>query len=63
MSSVLAARGLTKRYGSFTAVHPLDLAVEHPSVFGLCAAIAPPQQTASVVSNQPKARAAVILPR
>ena len=29
-----------------------------PSVFGLCAAIAPPEQTASVVANQAKARAA-----
>ena len=34
MSSVLAARGLTKRYGSFTAVHPLDLAVEQGEIYG-----------------------------
>ena len=31
-----------------------------PSVFGLCAAIAPPVQTATVVSNQAAARAAVV---
>jgi len=45
---------------SLAAYGAIDLAVEYPSVFGLCAAIAPPQQTASVVSNQPKARAAVM---
>jgi enterochelin esterase family protein len=45
---------------SLAAYGAIDLAVEHPSVFGLCAAIAPPQQTASVVANQPKARAAVM---
>ena len=38
----------------------VDLAVEYPSVFGLCAAIAPPEQTASVIANQAKARAAAI---
>ena len=38
----------------------LDLAVAAPSVFGLCAAIAPPAQTATVVSNQANARAAVV---
>ena len=45
---------------SLAAYGAIDLAVEYPSVFGLCAAIAPPQQTASVVANQPKARAAVM---
>jgi enterochelin esterase family protein len=45
---------------SLAAYGAIDLAVEHPSVFGLCAALAPPQQTASVVANQPKARAAVV---
>lgn len=34
MTPVLAARGLTKRYGRFTAVHPLDLAVERGEVYG-----------------------------
>ena len=29
-------------------------------MFGLCAAIAPPAQTASVIANQAKARAAVV---
>lgn len=38
----------------------VDLAVEYPSIFGLCAAIAPPEQTASVIANQAKARAAAV---
>lgn len=38
----------------------VDLAVEFPSIFGLCAAIAPPEQTASVIANQAKARAAAV---
>ena len=38
----------------------IDLAVSAPSVFGLCAAIAPPAQTATVVSNQAAAQAAVV---
>ena len=38
----------------------VDLAVEFPSIFGLCAVIAPPEQTASVIANQAKARAAVV---
>ena len=45
---------------SLAAYGAIDLAVAAPSVFGLCAAIAPPVQTATVVSNQPKARAAVV---
>jgi len=45
---------------SLAAYGAIDLAVAAPSVFGLCAAIAPPVQTATVVSNQPEARAAVV---
>ena len=45
---------------SLAAYGAIDLAVSTPSVFGLCAAIAPPVQTATVVSNQPAARAAVV---
>jgi len=45
---------------SLAAYGAVDLAVAAPSVFGLCAAIAPPTQTATVVSNQAGARAAVV---
>jgi enterochelin esterase family protein len=45
---------------SLAAYGAVDLAVEYPSLFGLCAAIAPPEQTFSLVENQPKARAAVV---
>jgi enterochelin esterase-like enzyme len=45
---------------SLAAYGAIDLAVTSPSVFGLCAAIAPPVQTATVVSNQAAARAAVV---
>jgi enterochelin esterase-like enzyme len=45
---------------SLAAYGAIDLAVESPAVFGLCAAIAPPAQAATVVSNQPRARAAVV---
>ena len=45
---------------SLAAYGAIDLAVEHPSIFGLCAAIAPPAQAATVVANQPRARAAVV---
>ncbi len=45
---------------SLAAYGAVDLAVAAPSVFGLCAAIAPPAQTATVVSNQANARAAVV---
>jgi len=45
---------------SLAAYGAIDLAVAAPSVFGLCAAIAPPAQTATVVSNQANARAAVV---
>jgi 23S rRNA (adenine2503-C2)-methyltransferase len=45
---------------SLAAYGAVDLAVEYPSVFGLCAAIAPPAQTASVIANQAKARQAAV---
>jgi 23S rRNA (adenine2503-C2)-methyltransferase len=45
---------------SLAAYGAIDLAIAAPSVFGLCAAIAPPIQTATVVSNQPNARTAVM---
>jgi enterochelin esterase family protein len=45
---------------SLAAYGAVDLAVAAPSVFGLCAAIAPPDQTATVISNQPAAQTAVV---
>ena len=45
---------------SLAAYGAVDLAVEYPSLFGLCAAIAPPVQTYSLIENQAKARAAVV---
>jgi enterochelin esterase-like enzyme len=45
---------------SLAAYGAIDLAVSAPSVFGLCAAIAPPVQTATVVANQQAARSAVM---
>ena len=45
---------------SLAAYGAVDLAVEYPSLFGLCAAMAPPAQTATLVTNQPKARTAVM---
>jgi enterochelin esterase family protein len=45
---------------SLAAYGAIDLAVAAPSVFGLCAALAPPVQTATIVENQPAARAAVV---
>ncbi|MSO35709.1 MAG: esterase family protein [Acidobacteria bacterium] len=45
---------------SLAAYGAVDLAVEFPAVFGLCAALAPPEQTASVIANQPRARAAAV---
>lgn len=45
---------------SLAAYGAIDLAVEYPSLFGLCAAIAPPAQTASLIANQPNARRAVV---
>lgn len=45
---------------SLAAYGAVDLAVEYPALFGLCAAIAPPAQTASLISNQPKAMRSVV---
>jgi 23S rRNA (adenine2503-C2)-methyltransferase len=45
---------------SLAAYGAVDLAVEYPSLFGLCAAIAPPAQTATLVANQARAQAAVV---
>ena len=45
---------------SLAAYGAVDLAVEFPSVFGLCAAIAPPDQTASVIANQPRAKSSAV---
>jgi len=45
---------------SLAAYGAIDLAVAQPSVFGLGAALAPPAQTATVISNQANARAAVV---
>ncbi len=44
---------------SLGAYGALDLAVEHPGVFGLCAAIAPPAQAATLISNQTQGQRAV----
>jgi enterochelin esterase family protein len=45
---------------SLSAYGAVDLAIEYPSVFGLCAAIAPPAQTATLIDNQAKAQAVVV---
>jgi enterochelin esterase-like enzyme len=44
---------------SLGAYGALDLAVEHPAVFGLCAAIAPPAQAATLITNQAQGQRAV----
>jgi enterochelin esterase-like enzyme len=44
---------------SLSAYGAVDLAVEHPSVFGLCAALAPPLQARTVITNQAKGRDAI----
>lgn len=44
---------------SLSAYGAVDLAVEYPAVFGLCAALAPPAQTTTVITNQAKGRDAV----
>jgi enterochelin esterase-like enzyme len=44
---------------SFSAYGAVDLAVEYPTVFGLCAALAPPAQTPTVITNQTKGRDAI----
>ena len=45
---------------SLSGYGAVDLAVTFPSIFGLCAVIAPPEQTASVIANQATARAAAV---
>ncbi|HUU34709.1 MAG TPA: alpha/beta hydrolase-fold protein [Vicinamibacterales bacterium] len=44
---------------SLGAYGALDLAVERPDIFGLCAAIAPPVQTATLITNQVQGQRAV----
>jgi enterochelin esterase family protein len=44
---------------SLSAYGAVDLAVEHPSIFGLCAALAPPVQARTVITNQTKGLDAV----
>jgi enterochelin esterase-like enzyme len=44
---------------SLSAYGAVDLAVEYPGVFGLCAALAPPAQTPTVITNQAKGREAI----
>ena len=44
---------------SLSAYGAVDLAVEYPGVFGLCAAFAPPAQTPTVITNQAKGREAI----
>ncbi len=44
---------------SLSAYGAVDLAVESPTVFGLCAALAPPAQTPTVITNQAKGQAAI----
>lgn len=42
--------------GGYGAV---DLAVEHPGVFGLCASVAPPAQAATLITNQTQGQRAI----
>jgi enterochelin esterase-like enzyme len=44
---------------SLSAYGAVDLVVEYPAVFGLCAALAPPAQTPTVITNQAKGQQAV----
>lgn len=44
---------------SLSAYGAVDLAVERPDVFGLCAALAPPAQTPTVITNQAKGQTAI----
>jgi enterochelin esterase family protein len=44
---------------SLSAYGAVDLAVESPDVFGLCAALAPPAQTPTVITNQTKGQHAI----
>jgi enterochelin esterase family protein len=45
---------------SFAGYGAVDLAIEFPSVFGLCAAFAPPAQTATIIANQAKAKTSAL---
>jgi enterochelin esterase family protein len=44
---------------SLSAYGSVDLAVEYPTLFGLCAALAPPVPTATIITNQPKGKDAI----
>lgn len=44
---------------SLSAYGAVDLVVAHPDVFGLCAAIAPPPQTPTLITNQVEAQRAI----
>lgn len=44
---------------SLSAYGAVDLAVEFPGLFGLCAALAPPAQTPTVITNQAKGQDAI----
>lgn len=44
---------------SLGAYGAVDLAVEHPGVFGLCAAIAPPAQSSTLLTNQAQGQRAI----
>ena len=44
---------------SLGAYGAVDLAVEHPGVFGLCAAIAPPAQASTLLTNQTQGQRAI----
>jgi enterochelin esterase family protein len=44
---------------SLSAYGAVDLAVEFSGVFGLCAALAPPAQTPTVITNQAKGQEAI----
>jgi enterochelin esterase-like enzyme len=45
---------------SLAAYGAIDLAIEFPSIFGLCAALAPPAQTATIIANQSKAKTSAL---
>lgn len=44
---------------SLGAYGAVDLAVEHPGVFGLCAAVAPPAQASTLLTNQAQGQRAI----
>lgn len=44
---------------SLAAYGAVDLAVDHPGVFGLCAAIAPPAQASTLLTNQAQGQRAI----